>query len=433
MGSSRSVPDSSPKPFHPPPPLRVLRLGSVFETPDLALDGEAARFDPVGGMQNHMGYLTRELDQRGVHQIVVTSRPPGAPRLDRLGSHGVVMRYGLPIRPLRQLYSVPAAAAMMQHGADADLVHAHLGEDLAAMPIAVACARRHRLPLVITVHASSRFTLKVGNARSAVLKVMGGRLEKWAAEQADAVIGLTPRLATLMVDHGLPADRVHVIPSGVVPAEFVGRRADPWPHIEHPRVVFLGRLAHQKGVRTLVAAASRLQTPNVQVVLVGDGPERAALEELVRAEGIGERVHFMGFQPHDVVPAVLAHADLMVFPSVYEELGTALLEGLQAGLPIVASRVGGVPDAVGSAAVLVPPSDPAALSTAVDRLLADPAERKRLSALARERARAFDWGGLADRVLDVYRHAIAHRGDGPVPLASARSEPPPPEQLILES
>lgn len=432
MGSSRSVPDRSHDPLDPPPALRVLRLGSVFETPDLALDGAAARFDPVGGMQNHMGYLTRELDQRGVRQIVITSRPPGAAHLDRLGSHGVVVRYGLPFRPLRQLYSIPAAAAMLQHGGDADLVHVHLGEDLAAMPIAVACARRHRLPLVITVHASSRFTLKVGNARSAVLKVVGGRLEKWGAEQADAVIGLTPRLATMMVDHGLPADRVHVIPSGVVPAEWVGRHADPWPWIAHPRVVFVGRLAHQKGVRTLVAAASRLQTPGVQVVLVGDGPERAALEERVRAEGVGDRVHFMGFQEHDLVPAVLGHADLLVFPSVYEELGTALLEGLQAGLPIVASNVGGVPDAVGSAAVLVPPSDPAALATAVDRLLADPAERARLSALARERARSFGWSGLADRVLDVYRHAIAHRTGGRPPLASAQSEPPP-EQLVLES
>jgi glycogen(starch) synthase len=128
--------------------------------------------------------------------------------------------------------------------------------------------------------------------------------------------------------------------------------------------VFMGRLAPQKGVSTLVAAAGLLKTPGAQVLLVGDGPERPVLEREVRRLGIAERVHLLGFVSHERVPAVLAHADLLVLPSVYEELGTVLLEAMWVGLPIVASRRGGIPDVIddGVNGVLLPPGDPRALA-----------------------------------------------------------------------
>lgn len=75
--------------------IRVLRLCSVFEPPEQCMHGPAARFDPVGGMQTHTGELTRALDQLGVAQLVVTTRPPGAPSRARLGQHGTVLRVGL--------------------------------------------------------------------------------------------------------------------------------------------------------------------------------------------------------------------------------------------------------------------------------------------------------------------------------------------------
>jgi len=75
----------------------VLRLCSVFEPPDEALTGRGVRFDPVGGMQSHTGQLTRALDRRGVRQTVVTHRPPGAPRQQRIGEHAVIHRFGLPV------------------------------------------------------------------------------------------------------------------------------------------------------------------------------------------------------------------------------------------------------------------------------------------------------------------------------------------------
>jgi glycosyltransferase involved in cell wall biosynthesis len=124
-------------------------------------------------------------------------------------------------------------------------------------------------------------------------------------------------------------------------------------------------------------------------------------------------VHFLGFRPHDEIPRLLAGADVLVLPSLYEELGSVLLEGLQAGVPIVASDAGGIPDALGDAGVLVPPRDPGALAAAIDRLLRDARLRAALSQRARTRARRYDWNLLADRVLDVYRavdgESPAHR------------------------
>jgi glycogen(starch) synthase len=210
---------------------------------------------------------------------------------------------------------------------------------------------------------------------------------------------------------GRGAGRVHVVPPGVNPALFAGPFEDPFPSIGRPRVVFVGRLAPQKGVRTLVEAARLLKTPGVKVLLVGDGPQRSMLEREVRRLGVGDVVHLFGFVSHDRVPTVLTHADLLVLPSLYEELGTILLEAMWVGLPIVASRTGGIPDVIddGVNGLLVVPGDPGALARAIDRLLAEPDLARRLGEAARERARDYDWGVLAERVLAVYRDLLTGR------------------------
>ena len=180
---------------------------------------------------------------------------------------------------------------------------------------------------------------------------------------------------------------------------------------EPPASALVGRLAPQKGVRTLVEAARLLKTSGVQVLLVGDGPQRSRLEQEIRRLAVGDVVHLFGFVPHERVPAVLTHADLLVLPSLYEELGTILLEAMWVGLPIVASRTGGIPDIIddGVTGVLVEPGDPEVLARAIDRLLADSDLARRLGEAARGRARDYDWGVLAERVLAIYQEVLAGR------------------------
>lgn len=391
--------------------IRVLRLCSVFEPPPSALVGEGVKFDPIGGMQNHTAELTRALDRRGVIQTVVTTRPPTAPHLQRLGENARVIRLGLPVRLFRQLYGPQAAIIAPILASRADLVHVHLGEDLAVLPIGAAAARLHRLPLVLTVHTSLRHTLAVRDLRSAVLKTLGGRIERWGERSAEAVLVITPRLARMLHSDGVEENRVHIIPPGVNPSLFAGPFEDPFAGVGRPRVLFVGRLAPQKGVRTLVAAAGLLEDPSAHILLVGDGPQRPALEREARRIGVGGRLHFVGFVAHDRLPAVLDHADLLVLPSLYEELGTVLLEAMQAGLPIVASKTGGIPDVIedGVNGMLVTSGDPEALARAIDRLLADRGLACRLSEGARETGKDYDWEVLAERVLAVYRSVTAGR------------------------
>jgi glycosyltransferase involved in cell wall biosynthesis len=380
--------------------LRVLRLSPGFEPPASALAPRFAGANPVGGVQIHTAHLTRALDARGVAHAVLTRRAPTAPVLARFGRHAHVVRV-----------DAPAAMALVAPALAwrAEVVHVHFTIDLALVPIAVAIARMRGVPLVATIHCSLRHTLEVGDAQSRAIQRRGGALERWLQRQADAVITLTPRLRDLLAADGVDAAKLHVIPSGVDPARFPPAAPDPWPEMPHPRLLFVGRLEPEKDAETLLRAAARSRH-RVHVALVGDGSRRAALAGLARRFGIDGRVHLGGYVPHADLPAILAHGDVLVQPSRMEELGTAVVEAMYSGLPVVASAVGGIPVRDGEEGLRVPAGDPGAFAAAIDRLLDDRALAARLGAAGRERARReHDWRALAPRVLNLYE---ALRGAG---------------------
>jgi glycogen(starch) synthase len=394
--------------------MRVVRLCSVFGSSGDVEAGDP-RFDPVGGLQTHTGELTRALDSAGVSQCVVTSRPPGRPRREQFAQRSTVARLGLPVPLFRQGYAAPSTVLVHRVAARADLIHAHLGEDLAVVPIALSAARRYGLPLVLTVHTSLTHTLTSGNLRSTVLKHLGGWWERQGTRAADAVITLTPRLSRLVTAEGTPPERVHVIPSGVraelfdtaekTAEEAAGNAAPSWD-VPGPVVLFLGRLHRQKGVDVLLRAFTSM--PGATLVLAGDGPERGRLERLAHELGLRSRVRFLGFVPHDRVPGLLRSSDVLVLPSRYEELGTAMVEGMYAGLPVVASDTGGVPELVehDGSGLLVPPGQPAPLADAMNRLLGDKGLAGRFGSRGRQLAQSYRWEALAGKVLDVYRGVI---------------------------
>ncbi|RFU20423.1 glycosyltransferase [Geodermatophilus marinus] len=387
-------------------PLNVLRLCSVFEPPSGPgdLDGRAARFDPIGGMQNHTASLTRCLDAAGHTQTVVTSRLAAPRGTDRLGRAATVHRTGVPVRRLRQLWALAALpVALRRPPRPVDVVHAHQGEDLATLPLARLAARRHRCPLVVTVHCSVGHTLTGGSPRARLLRRLGGLVERSALRRADAVVVLTARAAAALVADGVPAERVSTIPSGFEPELFTGVGADPFPAVGRPRIGYVGRLAPQKRADLLVAAFGRMRAP-AALVVVGDGPDAGLVRRAVRDSPASGRVTLAGFVPHERVPGVLAALDVLALPSAYEEMGSVLTEAMAAGLPVVASAVGGIPEVVrdGETGLLVPPGDVAALAAALDRLAGDPQLRARLAAGAREQAAAYAWPALAGRVAGVY-------------------------------
>jgi glycogen(starch) synthase len=219
------------------------------------------------------------------------------------------------------------------------------------------------------------------------------------------VLVLTPSAAARVVDDGVPVERVRVLPSGFTRALFSAMRTDPLPHVPRPRLLFVGRLTAQKRPLDVVAAHALLPA-DVHLVVVGDGPMRAQVQAAAAASPARERVHLLGFVPHAQIPAHLQHADVFVLPSEYEELGTALVEAMAAGVPVVASAVGGIPDLVsdGVTGRLVERGDVPALATAVEASFGDVATAAR----ARHRVEhTHSWPVLARQVRQLYLDLVS--------------------------
>ena len=204
------------------------------------------------------------------------------------------------------------------------------------------------------------------------------------------------------------SESVHTVPNGVSITRIVPRPED----IGDPVVTFVGTLKPWHGVADLLAAAALAKRP-WKLRIIGDGPERAALEE--QTAGLGIEVDFRGAVAPADMPGQLAGSAIGVAP--YPDLGgeqqqyfspLKVYEYLAAGLPVVASAVGQLPQILGELGTLVPPSDPAALATAIDTLAADPVLRGKLGWRGRMQAEEkHSWAGAVDRILD-----LAGRADG---------------------
>jgi glycosyltransferase involved in cell wall biosynthesis len=306
------------------------------------------------------------LRERGVDVDVVS---PAAFR-----HYGLAYGAGIPGNLRRRPWTaalVPAflagfAAAARRAAARADLVHAHW---LSGGAAALATGR----PFVVQVWGTD-----VELARRAPA------LARAILRRARLVVAASTALADAA--RRLGASRVRVIPAGVDIPTHVGPEAPP------PHVLFVGRLAAEKGILELVEAARGLP-----LVVAGDGPLRP------RVPGA------LGFVAHDALGALYASAAVVACPSRREGFGVACAEAMAHGRPVVASAVGGLLDLVidGETGVLVPPRDVAALRAGLERLLADEGLRARLGGEGRRRARErLAWDSVTDATLAAYADAL---------------------------
>lgn len=232
-------------------------------------------------------------------------------------------------------------------------------------------------------------------------------------DRADRIIAVSLAVREGLVGSGIDSARIQVVRDGVP----IGQQPAANDERERVRrllglrpndklVLHLAHLSEEKGQSDLIAAAPAIRraVPGASIAMVGQGLLRERLER--QASAHAEGILFAGFWPPDRIPTLLAAANLFVFPSRQEGLGSVLLEAMAAGLPIVATRTGGIPEIVrdGCTGLLVPPGDPPALADAVIRLLSDPALAARLAAAALE---FVEREGSAERMvgqtLAVYR------------------------------
>jgi glycosyltransferase involved in cell wall biosynthesis len=209
---------------------------------------------------------------------------------------------------------------------------------------------------------------------------------RWTVRAADLV--LAPSAATAAeLARDYRASRVEVVPNvtGGVPIAAEAGDAEG----KAGALLFVGRLRIRKGVEVLLEALARLREllPSVRLVVAGDGEHRSAVEARVRTLGLADVVTLLGRCDAGRVRGLLKSAAALVVPSTYEGMPLVILEAMEAGVPVVASRVSGIPEVVvdGVTGWLVPPEDPAALATALAAVLAQPGEARRRGEAGRRR------------------------------------------------
>jgi glycosyltransferase involved in cell wall biosynthesis len=228
----------------------------------------------------------------------------------------------------------------------------------------------------------------------------------------DRVIAISIGIGDVLLAEGLPADKLRIVRSAVDFERFDRpcNRASICIRLGVPAnarlIGVVAQLIPRKGHRFLIEALPALlvKNPRLLVLIFGKGPGENEIAQRVRDLGLRDSVRLCGFR--DDLPEILPCLDLLVHPATMEGLGVSLLQAASAGVPIVASRVGGIPEAVndGVNGLLVPPGDTAALATAIDRLLGDKRLAREMGAKGRELMRAeFSIDAMVEGNLAVYR------------------------------
>jgi glycosyltransferase involved in cell wall biosynthesis len=342
------------------------------------------------GGQAQVLLLMRGLVEAGVD--VHLAAPGDGALFARAGEPGVTRR-ALPA------HAPPAAAVlrgMMRRGGF-DVVHSHASRAHGWVALARLGLRR-RPPHVV----SRRVDFAVGRGAVGALKYRRG---------ADAYIAISRGVRDVLVAGGIPAERIHLAPSGIDLAKFERLREPSYLREEFgvtPRERIVGSvaaLAPHKSHRDLLHAAARVRArrDDVRFFLVGEGELRTGLERLAEELGIREAVVFTGFRPDAL--ELMSIFDVFVMSSYLEGLGTSIMDAHALRVPVVATRAGGIPEIVedGVTGLLVPPRAPDLLAEAILRMLDDGALREACAREAQLRSTGYDYHAMVHKTLDVYR------------------------------
>jgi glycosyltransferase involved in cell wall biosynthesis len=341
------------------------------------------------GGQQQVLLLAGGLARRGVG--VTLAAPAASALIER--ARGA----GLPVESLAARGDLDPAAALrlarLLRSERFDLIHCHTAHAHGVALLGLRFLARAKRPKLVV-------------SRRVAFSSASSFLTRNKFRGADLILAVSQAVREGLIGAGIEPARVAVVRDGIAldrkpvdPAERerIRRlfRLAPADRL----VLHLAHLGAEKGQTDLIAAVPRIHAavPNACIAIVGQGVMRERLER--QAASLGTRIFFVGFWPPGRVPALLAAADVFVLPSRREGLGSVLFEAMAAGLPIAASRTGGIPEIVcdNETGLLVPPGDPPALADAVTRLLTDPQLSARLAAAALEFVRR---EGSAERMID---------------------------------
>ncbi|HET9635702.1 MAG TPA: glycosyltransferase, partial [Gemmatimonadaceae bacterium] len=357
----------------------------------------------VGGLESVVLALSVGQMRRGHDVTVLLTHEP---RADRHPFAAALENAGVPTETI----AVPARAYWKERGLvkefcereRPDVMHTH-----GYRPDILHAASRVRrdFATVTTIHGSSR----VGGAST-----FHEQLQMLLLRRFDAVIAVSNQLAESLRSRHVPASRLHIIPNAWEPRFSAMDRSDARSTLGLPHdgivIGWIGRLIPIKGADVFINALARLRIESWTAAIIGDGTERARLQVLVDEAGLTERVRFQGAVTE--AARCMRAFDVLVLSSRSEGTPITLLEAMSAGVPVVATRVGGVPEVVREReAVLVPPEDPESLANGIARVLLEPElAAAQARAAANRLMSAFDvekWVDAHDRVYDLAVNSLA--------------------------
>ena len=367
-------------------------------------------FDPaVGGVQRVVKDLATTMLARGHAVAVLAPWSDGLPfeeSVDGIAVHRV--RLGRPAITLRAVLGfvrrLPAARNAVRdllQRLQPDVVHLHFLQSPLAHVLPGLLAERDDnrdidIPLVVTAHGRDVVGSMVED------DVLGRRAVRRVLDDAAAVTA--PSEATLADARALAPTPLHasfrVVANGL-PMDMEAVLGIPPPGAEDgDGIVAVGELHPKKGFDVLIRALQHL--PGTRLRIAGTGGERDALRDLARSLGVGDRVELLGFVTRGRLPSFLRSGAVQAVPSRREPFGLVILEGFACGVPVVATRTGGIPDVVGDAALLVAPEDPTALAAALRDVLANADLRRNLVAAGRTRAAELTVARTTDLYEEIY-------------------------------
>ena len=317
------------------------------------------------------------------HDVSFVSPSPGA-FVELARGEG----FPVDVVPLGGALDVPSLLRLRRAVRGADVLHTHAHFSLNVL--GRVAGRLARARVVAHMHIENAFRAGPGRRAQVVL-------DNATSHLCSAIVAVSEATRASLIHQGYSAERVVTIHNGIEPPAPV----EPVRLADGPIVLEVARLAEVKGQKLLIRALERI---DATAVLVGrDLEEDGRYEVELRALADSRRVVFAGYR--DDVPALLAGCDVFCLPSTAEGLPLVILEAMAQGKPVVATAVGGTPEAVvdGETGILVPAGDADALTEALDALLRDPERARRLGEAGRRRVAAdFDADTLAARVLALY-------------------------------
>ena len=338
----------------------------------------------VGGPASHAPALADALVEAG-HTVEVVTTADLAPDTQPYPVHWVARDRPAPLRHLAVAREVRRAAQ------GADRVYATTMVRRAALGAALG-----RRPLVVKLVADEAYererragrfagTLEEFQAERRGLRLRFLRATRTAAlRRARCIVVPSAYLRQIAIGWGLDPSRIDVVPNPApeLPEHPTRDEARATLGIDGFALGVAGRLTAQKALGDTLEALARV--PDVALLVLGDGPERAKLERRAGELGLADRVRFLGAGTRDDVIALFRAVDAALLTSAWENLPHTLLEALATGTPVIATAVGGIPEVVrdGENGLLVPPRDIAAIASAIDRLVHDDALRASLAAAA---------------------------------------------------